>query len=199
MTFWALEKQPIGGVDSVENWAYNTAQFSPEECKKIIEIGEALMPNRALTFGETLDSPVSKVRNSLVSWILPQENTAWIFQKLTDVVNAANSGYFNFDLWGFSEGLQFTKYEHPDGKYDVHMDKTHMEKVRKLSIVVQLTDPSEYEGGTLSMFTGSNPSPIVKGVGNVAVFPSYMLHQVDAVTKGTRYSLVAWVTGPKFK
>jgi len=30
-------------------------------------------------------------------------------------------------------------------------------------------------------------------------FPSYTLHEVTPVTKGTRYTLVGWVHGPAFK
>jgi PKHD-type hydroxylase len=30
-------------------------------------------------------------------------------------------------------------------------------------------------------------------------FPSYVLHRVKPVTKGTRNSLVAWISGPEFK
>ena len=31
------------------------------------------------------------------------------------------------------------------------------------------------------------------------MFPSYVLHEVTPVTKGERYSLVAWLTGKPFK
>ena len=34
---------------------------------------------------------------------------------------------------------------------------------------------------------------------NRIVFPSYVLHEVCPVTRGTRYSLVSWVTGAPFK
>jgi PKHD-type hydroxylase len=33
----------------------------------------------------------------------------------------------------------------------------------------------------------------------MTLFPSFVLHRVTPVTKGTRYSLVAWVSGPPFK
>ena len=35
--------------------------------------------------------------------------------------------------------------------------------------------------------------------GLIAVFPSYVLHQVTPVTQGSRQSLVAWISGPAFK
>ncbi|MEC7191643.1 MAG: 2OG-Fe(II) oxygenase [Pseudomonadota bacterium] len=35
--------------------------------------------------------------------------------------------------------------------------------------------------------------------GDVIVFPSYLHHRVKPVTKGVRYSIVAWYGGPPFK
>jgi PKHD-type hydroxylase len=66
-------------------------------------------------------------------------------------------------------------------------------------MAVQLTDPSEYEGGNLQMMTTSEPQTVKKQRGLIAVFPAYMLHQVTPVTQGSRQSLVAWISGPTFK
>jgi PKHD-type hydroxylase len=68
-----------------------------------------------------------------------------------------------------------------------------------LSLVLQLSDPAQYEGGNLQVMTGSEPQTVRKQRGLVAAFPSYVLHQVTPVTQGTRQSLVAWVSGPQFK
>ena len=35
--------------------------------------------------------------------------------------------------------------------------------------------------------------------GSVIVFPSFVWHRVKPVTKGVRYSVVAWYGGPPFK
>jgi PKHD-type hydroxylase len=197
MSFWGL-KDTLATTDHVSNWAFAVGVFSKEECQKIIELGETLYPSRAVTIGENLDSAPS-IRKSNVSWLVPSEKTEWLYRKLTDFVNTSNDQFFHFDLWGFSEGLQFTKYEAPDGKYDQHIDKIFSKNVRKLSVVVQLTDPAEYEGGDLNLYDGRLPTVAPRGLGNVGVFPSYVLHQVTPVTKGVRYSLVAWITGPQFK
>ena len=70
---------------------------------------------------------------------------------------------------------------------------------RKLSMVLQLTDPSQYEGGNLQLMTSGEPITVRKQRGLVVVFPSYVLHQVTPVTNGNRQSLVSWITGPTFK
>jgi PKHD-type hydroxylase len=64
---------------------------------------------------------------------------------------------------------------------------------------MQLSDPSEYEGGDLLLHTGDEPIVINKQKGMLVMFPSYTLHEVTPVTKGERYSLVAWVHGPKLR
>jgi PKHD-type hydroxylase len=71
---------------------------------------------------------------------------------------------------------------------------------RKISIVVQLSDPDEYEGGELQIQTGSESYiSILKKKGAVTLFPSYMRHRVTPVTKGVRKSLVLWVGGSTFR
>jgi len=73
---------------------------------------------------------------------------------------------------------------------------------RKVSMVVQLSDPSEYEGGELQYFKGGNPEnseSIMKMKGLTVVFPSYMMHRVTPITKGVRKSLVLWLGGEHYK
>jgi PKHD-type hydroxylase len=71
--------------------------------------------------------------------------------------------------------------------------------VRKLSFSVMLTDPEEYEGGELLLKIDSFPITPPNKKGTVIFFPSYVLHEVTPVTKGTRKTLVGWVLGPKFR
>lgn len=188
---WKLKAE----IDDVESWAYLENAFSKEECENIIKLGETLMPTTATILnGECLD-----VRDSKVSWITPSKESEAIFRKVTDIVVNINKKFFNFELEGFAEGFQFTKYEAPSGKYDLHIDKMFMGNIRKLSVVIQLSDPNDYEGGELKLQLGQNPETIVRKQGFATLFPSYVLHGVTPVTKGTRYSLVAWITGPAFK
>ncbi len=70
---------------------------------------------------------------------------------------------------------------------------------RKLSMVLQLSDPSEYEGGDLELFTSANPIITKKQKGIIHAFPSYVMHRVTPVTKGVRKTLVVWIAGPRFK
>ena len=144
----------------------------------------------------------AEIRRSQLSWLHKTSNNAWVYDVLGDVISALNAQYFGFDLTGFAEALQLTHYDGTDnGMYGWHRDYG-ADKVgvsRKLSLVVQLSDPSEYEGGNLQVMNSAHPITIRKERGFIAVFPAYMLHQVTPVTQGTRQSLVAWASGPPFR
>lgn len=111
-----------------------------------------------------------------------------------------NDRYFNFDLASFDQGLQLTRYDgEQEQHYDWHVDRGMGTGQRKLSLTLQLSDPNDYEGGDLELRFGKDPVKINKDRGMIALFPSYTMHRVKPVTKGIRYSLVAWVSGPAFK
>jgi PKHD-type hydroxylase len=110
-----------------------------------------------------------------------------------------NRQHWNLDIAGFGEALQMTRYEGGDeGHYDWHQDFGATIS-RKLSIVVQLTDPDTYEGGDLQIMTSHQPINVERKRGLVAVFPSFQLHRVTPVTSGDRHTLVAWMSGPRFR
>ena len=144
---------------------------------------------------------VSKVRRSPISWIRSdiQENH-WIYLRMTEAIKTINSQFFGYDLTEI-QSLQFTSYDAKEkGFYGKHIDMMYKSTgTRKLSVTIQLSDPSDYEGGELLLHTAENPERPMKKQGMGVFFPGYTLHEVTPVTKGKRYSLVAWVLGPKFK
>lgn len=182
-------------VDPVEEWAWHDSVFTNSELDTIIEIGNSSELVKASTFGSQSD----KVRNSYVNFLYPMPVTNWIFERLACVTNSLNSQFFHFDLHGFDQGLQFTRYEAPGQHYHWHKDSGRNTAVRKLSISVQLSDPKDYKGGDLQFKFGNKDLTLPRKRGMVTVFPSYTLHRVTPVSKGTRFSLVAWVSGPPFK
>ena len=186
--------------DSVDTWAVADKVFTADECKKIIEIGNLLPKKDALIneYNNTLKSN-NDYRKNKVSWISPNQNINWLYEKLANNVLLINKNFFNFDLYGFTEDFQFTIYNEIGDHYKMHIDKSYKRNVRKLSIVVQLSDPNTYEGSELNIYHSESPDVMNKNQGSVIVFPSYALHKVTPLIKGVRYSLVAWVGGPPFK
>jgi PKHD-type hydroxylase len=174
-------------------WSWNTNIFTCDEIERIIVIGKRLLPKRAvIASGENLN-----YRRSYISWINPNSETEWIFRKITDLVNENNDRYWNYDLDNI-ETLQFTQYlSEENGSYSAHLDipSTNNSSERKLSMSLQLSDPSKYEGGDLLLHISSEPTVLPKEKGMV----SHTLHEVTPVTKGERYSLVAWIHGPNLR
>ena len=178
-----------------EEWAWMEDAFTPLELKAIIAIGQA----HNLEKGTTGKEQLSKNRDSFIKFLYPNDTTQWIFEKLSGFVNEMNARYFGFDLSGFDQGLQFTRYGAPGQHYGWHTDSGMMTGQRKLSLTVQLSDPDDYEGGDLELCWGPEPMTASREQSMITVFPSWTMHRVTPVTKGTRYSLVAWVSGPPFK
>jgi PKHD-type hydroxylase len=173
--------------------------FNDEEIQKIVEYAQAQNAGDGRIGGDVCDP---EYRRSQVSWISFNNDTAWIFDRLAWVTRNLNGQFYRFDLYGFCEPIQFTVYdESMEGHYEWHQDSGtgHKDAPRKLSVVVQLSDPSEYEGGELELMTSKEPTQVLKQKGLAAAFPSYILHRVTPVTKGTRRTLVIWTSGPAFR
>jgi len=180
-------------TDQINLYAFWNNAFSKEECQKIISIAK----DKGLIEGKATGK--SGIRDSKISWLYPCDDMDWVFRRVTDITLNLNERFFKFDLFGINEGFQFTNYEAPSGKYGKHVDRALNIPVRKLSISIQLTNPEEYEGGELYLYATDEGDLMDKTQGTLIIFPSYVLHEVTPVTKGTRNSLVSWVTGKQFK
>jgi PKHD-type hydroxylase len=185
----------------MEPFAWEEHVFSPAELgwlqNKALQAQCAATVGTGHGAGEDLE-----IRRSKLSWLYKDTECAWVFDKLGEAASRLNAQYFGFDLTGFGEAFQLTHYDGTDnGMYGWHYDYggDKISPSRKLSLVVQLSDPSEYEGGELQIMYSSTPASVKKQRGLVAIFPAYMLHQVTPVTSGTRQTLVAWVSGPPFR
>jgi PKHD-type hydroxylase len=175
--------------------------FSTEELDKIIKYAENLRLSEA-TVGADNNSPSPDVRVSKTAWIKCNSETNWIYERLAFICQQLNGQFYKFDLWGFVEDMQYTVYHgDEEGHYTWHMDSGpgSNRPPRKFSIILQLSAPSDYEGGELELITGPETTQVTQERGLIAAFPSYTMHRVKSVTKGIRRSLVVWVSGPAFK
>lgn len=141
------------------------------------------------------------LRRSKVSWLPPIELSQDILNHFKALILDINFQRYKFDLTGF-EPMQYTVYEESNaGEYKWHTDTmlTQDNNVRKLSLSILLSDPSEFEGGKLLLNADGNIIVAEERKGRAYFFPSWMLHCVTPVTKGVRKSLVVWTHGPAFK
>lgn len=181
-----------------ENYAYWENGFTESEVQRIRAYGESLLIKTA-TVGDGVIDPAQ--RRSKTSWMRLNEETVWLYDKIGWVSRQLNGQFFGFNISGFSEDLQYTTYESvEEGMYDWHIDSgfSRDRAPRKLSLTIQLSEPDEYEGGDLQILTGKEAFTCHKTSGTVCAFPSFTLHRVTPVIKGTRRSLVVWLTGSRF-
>jgi len=186
-----------------DNWQMWEQYFQPQICEEIISMALQISPQTA-TVGFSDVQVNTSTRRSRVRWITPRENRDLV-EEVDNLVHVVNNDAFGVDIFKLLT-LQFTEYNAEDaGHYDWHNDvnwggnrQTH----RKLSVVIQLTDPDKYKGGVFEMkplFLAPPPEDKLKKQGTALIFPSFIEHRVTPVTEGTRYSLVAWMEGPKWR
>jgi PKHD-type hydroxylase len=189
--------QPSGPI---EPYAWSRDVFTDDELELIIAIGKSQVANEASVNDKNV--PLDNVRRSKISWIRPEVQHTFIFLKISEALNKVNHAFYNYDITEI-EDLQFTEYDASyNGMYRNHTDDGYdAEYYRKLSFTLQLSNSDEYEGGDLKLyrFKLDDPSTVQREKGLFAVFPSSTIHEVTTVTKGTRYALVGWVHGPRFR
>ena len=163
--------------------------------------GDRLTAEAATVFSDTPEGAVQgEVRITQTAWIPPCAESKWIYTRMQGVARALNDRVYQFDLSGFSDNLQYTIYHGAEGgHYDWHVDQGPLKTRRKLSLSLQLTDPSRYEGCNLQFQAGNKIETAPRDRGAVIAFPSYVLHRVTPCLKGTRKAIVAWTTGPQFR
>ena len=185
-------------------WQFWHANLQDGVINDIIRTGDQYpIANTGLGFDGTTAN--SDFRSSEIRWIDPNHhNNKFLVDMLWFFGKEANRNAFGFNI-DYLPDIQYTTYTaEQNGKYDWHCDTFWANPSaydRKLSIVIQLTDPSEYEGGDFQIDPQYPQLPVdqIKAKGSVIVFPSFLNHRVTPVTHGVRRSLVSWIQGPKFR
>tara|TARA_R110000824_G_scaffold6208_4_gene28663 strand:- start:3303 stop:3878 length:576 start_codon:yes stop_codon:yes gene_type:complete len=187
-------------------WSIWEGHLDDEQINYIIEMCEKFPTEEGKIFSpnpsDRDESPVleKEVRTSEIRFVDDEHCSNLIWQ----YVQRANATHYGFDIEdGFP--IQYTTYKGSDkGHYHWHQDTdmiTDNYEDRKLSVVIQLSDPEKYKGGDFEFeINGETVNlPGFRKKGSILVFPSFLRHRVKNVTKGKRNSLVSWISGPNFK
>jgi predicted 2-oxoglutarate/Fe(II)-dependent dioxygenase YbiX len=141
-----------------------------------------------------------QVRRSQVVMLGLEEKYTWLYQRLWTAAQECNRLFFCVDIAGVETNVQLARYDSSNlGFYDWHTDFAGVRPLRKISISIQLSRPEDYDGGDLELMYGIQPQKLEKTRGAFIAFPSFMLHRVTPVTRGTRWSLVAWILGKRWR
>lgn len=127
-----------------------------------------------------------------------------VFELIKNLFELANEDNFNYDLDGDTLDIQLLRYRE-GGQYNWHSDyglsvDSERGMTRKLSVSIQLSEESDYEGGELEWidYSGRHSySSRLKGSG--VVFDSRLPHKANPIKSGERFALVAWASGPQLR
>ena len=164
------------------------------ECESIIKQGRNQDSVAGSLGGD--DEIKKTTRRSDVTYLMHNDENAWLYDKLGTEIQQVNAQAYGYELSGI-EAIQLATYDEGDF-YDWHTDLGEGDNsTRKLSLSIQLTPADEYDGGELEFMKVTETA--TKEQGAIVFFPSFLHHQVTPVTRGRRFSLVAWVHGDAFK
>ncbi len=176
--------------DAVAAFLVRPGALPPDECEALVRT----LAGRPAAAGEIVPEAGSALRRSTVRWLEDRDRA--VARRVRSLIDELNDAWFGFHIDGV-EAIQLAEYG-PGCAYGSHIDLgPGATSRRKLSISIQLSDPTAYTGGDLA-FRGVSP-PGARARGAAVVFPSYLEHAVRPVTAGVRHSLVAWAVGPPFR
>jgi PKHD-type hydroxylase len=110
---------------------------------------------------------------------------------------SANHHAWKFDVTHANQA-EFLAYP-AGGRYTAHVDTflAHSDDCRKLTVLAFLND--NFKGGRFYLQDGHERFYPPQTKGTVLVFPSFIMHGVEDVEEGNRYSVVCWMVGKFFR
>ncbi|WP_137699758.1 2OG-Fe(II) oxygenase [Marimonas lutisalis] len=172
--------------------------FSKDQCDRIVAAARAAKASDARLVRGDRDH---NLRRADLVWIDDLDGMGWVAERLFEVVREVNRD-FGFDLDAMAESPQVARYgAEREGHFGWHSDIGEGAAAgrRKLTLVVQLSEPEGYDGGALELMPGAGILTAQRVRGSAVAFPSFVIHRVTPVTRGERHSLTIWAHGPAFR
>jgi hypothetical protein len=179
-------------------WYYNDV-LSSQDCDVIISSCLNVEKEKA-TIGDNdkfiIDESIRKVDKV----ILPTHKG--IGAILSAIGINANAQRWKFEINDANQ-CEFLHYPSGGGRYKGHIDTflsnlpENLTSCRKLTVLAFLND--DFKGGKFFLQTSNDRFYPPQEKGTILVFPSFILHGVEDVEEGERFSAVCWLVGPWFK
>lgn len=180
---------------STDSFVFSQDLFWNEpQCRKLCEIAETSNVEDAGVHRDGklyIDPNFRKTKRILLHQSLFHEIGASLLS-----IKPRVEEYFQMTLQGL-QGIQFLQYS-PGDYFHTHADEFEQpsDSSRKISIILFLN--SGFQGGDVVLYKdadhyrGGNGFHIVAQEGLLIAFSSYLLHEVEEVLTGKRFSLVSW-------
>ena len=194
---WKFDKRPglnLPSPGEMRDWCY-TDILTSDACDSLIRLYTKDEINKqppVIGFGEgAVDRSIRNVERVM----LPTYKD--IGGRLAAAGFAANHQAWKFDITHANQA-EFLIYP-AGGRYQAHVDTflAHGEECRKLTVLAFLND--DFKGGKFYLQNGHDKYYPPQSKGTVLVFPSFIMHGVEDVLEGKRYSVVCWMVGKFFR
>jgi hypothetical protein len=198
---WKFDKRPnlatpqVSVKSELNQWVF-TDILSPEMCDSIIASYTNSNIKRELPYiGGDGSMAIDREIRNVERVILP------IYKDIGGLLAAAglsaNNQAWKFDITHANQA-EFLAYP-AGGRYKSHVDTfmEHGDNCRKLTVLAFLND--DFKGGKFYLQTGHERFYPPQAKGTVLVFPSFIMHGVEDIEEGTRYSTVCWMVGKFFR
>lgn len=129
-------------------------------------------------------------------WLPKSQNYQWLYNYIASIVDEVNTEHYRFDIMDM-QNFQVLRYR-PGQWFHWHWD-FYDGSDRKMTMVVNLSDSSDYIGGGLQVDGNWSGKENCRNIGAASFFPAWMKHRARAPIWGTRWVLVGWITGPQWK
>jgi len=187
-------------IDTMAYYYSKDSIFAYFDCDDIVKLGNQLTLEYQKITPNIVDTTLFNTKSNYFLYDHSAEIN-YFYEKIRQEVIKANNLHWFFNLYDFGEPLKFMEYSADyNGFVKTHADLSNVgvTKFRKLTIIVQLSDEEDYDGGDLVVQHYETMHIMPKKRGTIIIFPSFLLHRVDPVTKGVRNSLVTFAYGPPF-
>jgi PKHD-type hydroxylase len=153
--------------------------FSRGECLAIIALAKRFQDESDAHLGRAIEVSVPRT-------------PGWLLGRAEQLLLATNPWRLALD--GMRQRPSIIRYRH--GHWiRMHVDyKAHIGDWSKLTAIVLLSEPRDFDGGGLRITEEGRP--VAMNRGDAVVFPSFHLHGVVPVTRGERIIMAAWAVGP---
>ena len=207
---------------SLESFIVYPEAVSAELCDKIVLTGEKIDPKPGKVATENGFDVNTDKRSDKIAIIPHHTDTKWLYDELWEIVLEINRQNWGYNIEALEE-LQYSQY-FKDHFFGWHRDtidtvgrlskSNRPDLTRKISLSIQLSDPTEYSGGGLELNQNEMGDPetpdtsdtktrsgeidireMAASRGSIIAFPSIIRHRVSPIRHGCRKALVAWVGG----
>jgi len=198
---WIYDKRGklnLPANDDLTMWLYSDI-LTEKDCDMLIKLYNTAPDEEAGVGGGTTGTIDKTIRN-VNRVVLPVYKG--IGARLAAAGLDANAQRWKFDIERANQS-EFLKYPTGGGRYKGHIDTflsndpKNFEECRKLTVLAFLND--DFKGGKFFLQIGHEKLYPPQRKGTVLVFPSFLLHGVEDVEEGERFTVVTWMVGPWFK